>query len=329
MTLIHGARAQQLLATMLALEDEDHQTFIEDQQAMGLAPRNAVRPLHEHELAAQTRFADLEDDRDAAVREAERLLSDLHENIRQSYLVALFGQDFDGELSPQQAVEVIHALNADMPEDVAEEENSVLLPLAGIFAAIYLLSGDRVIDEADRQGISVQGIRPAALEPTDFLPDALAVSTHPWRRISSHVEEEFTKLDWIHRPAITKDDVERVLAQIKIDGSRDRARQAINRASGSGRLDTVRRHSGPRRRRRRPGEPPAAPPPGGVESSRLVPSEIWASEIMDGAACPECETVDGREYGSLEAARRDYPAGQYRACRGEERCRGTLVFLFR
>ena len=59
MTLISGARAQQFMAALLALDDDEHQTFIADQQAVGLAPRNAVRPLHDHELAARTRFAAL------------------------------------------------------------------------------------------------------------------------------------------------------------------------------------------------------------------------------------------------------------------------------
>ena len=45
--------------------------------------------------------------------------------------------------------------------------------------------------------------------------------------------------------------------------------------------------------------------------------------------CHACEAVDGREYESLEAAREDYPLGGFKDCRGQARCRGTLVFEYR
>ena len=307
MTLISGARAQQLMAALLALDDDEHQTFIADQQAVGLAPRNAVRPLHDHELAARTRFADLEDDRDAAVAEAEAMLAQLHDDIKQAYLSALFGDDFDGELTPAQAIEVIHALNTDQPEPIAEGESSIVPLLAGLLAAAYLLSGRRVIEEAERQGASVSSVSPAVLDAEQFMPQALAVSTHPWRRISGKIEAEFTDQRWASRDTISRDDVERVLDDIKVDGSRDEARQAVNGASGAGRIDTV-------------DQAPAG---------ELEPDEVWASEIMDGDACTDCVDIDGTEYASLADARQDYPDGQYRNCRGGQRCRGTLVFLFR
>lgn len=54
----------------------------------------------------------------------------------------------------------------------------------------------------------------------------------------------------------------------------------------------------------------------------------YASELLDRNTCGPCSLVDGVEYPSLEAARVDYPAGQYVGCQGGSRCRGTLVTVW-
>lgn len=59
-----------------------------------------------------------------------------------------------------------------------------------------------------------------------------------------------------------------------------------------------------------------------------TPAAIYASELRDANTCGPCAEVDGREYSTLEEARRDYPAGRYRDCQGGARCRGTLVFVW-
>ncbi len=54
---------------------------------------------------------------------------------------------------------------------------------------------------------------------------------------------------------------------------------------------------------------------------------VYASELLDRKTCRPCSTVDGRNYPSMEAARLDYPNGQYVGCDGGPRCRGTLVVV--
>lgn len=50
-----------------------------------------------------------------------------------------------------------------------------------------------------------------------------------------------------------------------------------------------------------------------------------ADEIRDRNTCGPCREIDGREYGTLAAARVDYPAGAgYVACEGGIRCRGLV-----
>lgn len=293
---------QKLLALLLAADEADTQALIEEQQAARLAPSTAQRPLHAHELQAQTRFADLEEDRDAAVAEAEEHLEQLHDQTRAQVMGELFGEDRD-ELTPDEAQEVIHHLATHQPDEIAEAETSAAWALAGILAGAYLLGGRRVLEEAGRQGAPVADIAPAELEAEEFLPQARAVAQHPWRRVVGKLDEVAADQQTLTLDSVTREDIGGVLDDIKIDGSRDQARQAVNQSSGTGRTDTV------------------------VESE-LDPDEIWASEIMDGNACDQCVDVDGHQYTTMDEARRDYPRGQYRNCRGGSRCRGTLVLLF-
>lgn len=57
---------------------------------------------------------------------------------------------------------------------------------------------------------------------------------------------------------------------------------------------------------------------------------IYSLEILDSNTCDECELIDGQEYATIEAARKDYPGvgGGYIRCKGRERCRGSLVMIY-
>jgi hypothetical protein len=58
------------------------------------------------------------------------------------------------------------------------------------------------------------------------------------------------------------------------------------------------------------------------------PKYLYASELLDEAACEECVAIDGTEYESLEEAEQDYPCGGFKDCLGGPRCRGTLVAIY-
>jgi hypothetical protein len=56
----------------------------------------------------------------------------------------------------------------------------------------------------------------------------------------------------------------------------------------------------------------------------------YANETLDANTCRNCAAVDGRWLGnSLEEVERTYPNGGYIDCLGRERCRGTVVAVFR
>lgn len=50
-----------------------------------------------------------------------------------------------------------------------------------------------------------------------------------------------------------------------------------------------------------------------------------ASEVLDKNTCGPCRDIDGQEFAGLAEAEGAYPAGAYRRCLGQFRCRGTVI----
>lgn len=50
-----------------------------------------------------------------------------------------------------------------------------------------------------------------------------------------------------------------------------------------------------------------------------------ASEVNDPGRCEPCSKIDGTRFGDYTEAKAAYPAGQYVACLGRDRCRGILI----
>lgn len=299
--MITATQKKGLLAVLLAAE-ADEAVRIELEQHQRRAPSNAARALLAHEVTTEVRFADLEDDYNAAVAEATELLEALHADIRSGIQTALFGED-RAPRTPAEAQAVMHELATDQPEEIQRSEVNAAWVIAGILAGIYLLGGRRVTEEADRQGVNTTNVAPAELEVEDFYEQGLAVAQHPWRRITGRIDETLSSQATLLQDEVTFDDVTTDLDQIKIDGSVDQARQAVQTTGGRGRIDTV------------------------EANPALEPARIWASAIMDGEACDPCDLTDGREFSDIEEARSLFPEGYNRRCRGSSRCRCTLVFL--
>jgi hypothetical protein len=55
---------------------------------------------------------------------------------------------------------------------------------------------------------------------------------------------------------------------------------------------------------------------------------VYASELLDGATCDACSSIDGTEFTSVAQASLEYPTGGHKDCRGGPRCRGTLVAVY-
>ena len=291
---------KKMLALLLSTANE-RKMIIEYQQGQRRAPKAATRGLMDHELTAEVRFADLEDDIDAAVAEATELLEGLHADIKTMVLTSLFGEDRE-PVTPAEAHEVIHALTVDQPEEMQQAQSMVGVVIAGMLAAAYLTGGRRVIEEADRQGVAVDSVSPVELPVDEFMEQGMAVAQHPWRRITGKVEEQLSLPSTLVQDTLTPDDVAGILDDIVVDGSRDLANQAVQTSAGRGRIDTV------------------------DSTDELTPTRVWSSEIMDGNQCDACELIDGREFSDMEEARSFYESGYYHRCRGLARCRGTLVW---
>ncbi|GAA4915943.1 hypothetical protein [Nesterenkonia rhizosphaerae] len=289
---------KQLLALLLALEAEGDQELIEQQQAQGLAPKKAARPLTPVELRSQVRFADHEDILDGALAQLEALIGDLHGESRRLLMLEVFGEA-RATITPAEAQQLIHHVVTNQPPAIAATEQAAAGQIATVLAGVYTAVSVLTIQEAVAQGRAP--IQPLELTPEVLLPQALAVASHPWRRITTKVEAELTRPAVLLEPAIEPGRMEQVFDTIKVDGTRDEANQAINQTGGRGRIDSA---------------------------EVLEPDEIWASEIMDGRVCEHCADVDGKDYATLADARADYPHGQFLNCKGGARCRGTLVFLY-
>jgi hypothetical protein len=82
-------------------------------------------------------------------------------------------------------------------------------------------------------------------------------------------------------------------------GLEDIAHQAALRATGEGRTD-------------------------GVDAAPSTGITFYASELLDRNTCAECSSIDGEDL-TKEQVGDLYPGGQYVACEGGGRCRGTVV----
>lgn len=286
------------LTALLLLEEAEADLLAVD-ISEGLAPVGALRPLLDHERRAQVRFADLEAATDTATEEAGEIAAELHLLVGAVVLNELFGKDRKPR-TPQQVAAALDGLVALQPAAVREAMEAAAARLQEVLEATYAQSSEQVIGEAVRQGAAVVAT-PRAVTPGAFQANAAAVAGHPWRRILGRVQEELAKPSVLASPTLDPSTVEDVLAGIKTDGTTDLARQSINTAAGMGRIETA---------------------------DDMEPAEVWASEIMDRSTCAPCSHVDGKDYDSMQDARADYPVAGYKDCQGEDRCRGTLVFVF-
>lgn len=287
-----------LLAAHLMLAEAEADTVRMEQEGR-LAPSNAARPLTDNERRAGVHFADVEDLLNGAEDAARGYAEELHNQVREAILLALLGPK-GSSTNPYEALAALEKLTLEQPVVVQAAVTAAVAGIATVLAETYEAASAEVLGEAARQGVKdLPGPLPS---PTDKweLP-AKGVAAHPWQRILGKVQAELTKPAVLLGDKITREDVQAVLDTVKVDGTQDLARQSIHSAAGTGRLDTA---------------------------EELEPLEIWASEIMDGAGCPSCAKVDGKDYKDLAEAREDYPFGYYEACDGGARCRGTLVFMF-
>lgn len=278
---------------------EAERLVIDAEVAAGDSAAEAVRPLFPHEVAAKVRFGDIAALTNEAVAEAATALAGLREVIVGSILGEMLG-DAD-EVTPTAAARALAQLNAAQPLQVQTAVARTAGALQGILARVANSAAGMVQGEAVRQGVKMGDWAPPAIDAEQFKLPAATAALHPWQRITGKLQTTIIDPSKVYAASIPRDDVVKELDNIPLDGSVDLAKQTIHSAHGIGRV---------------------------AAAEELNPSEIFATEILDGNTCKPCARMDGKEYESMEAAKRDYPHGGYDGCLGGTRCRGTLVFMY-
>jgi hypothetical protein len=186
-----------------------------------------------------------------------------------------------------------------MPAGAAAAADELTGSIALILEQVYAGASLIALGEARRQGGKNL---PDGLEAEKGRFRALArtVPMYAWTRLTTKLQTDLLTPRELATP-FARADVEAALKAIPLDGAEDLAKQAINTAHGQGRHETI------------------AP---------LQPTEIYASELLDGETCDACEKVDGKEYDTMADALIEYETGGYGACKGGSRCRGTLVSVY-
>lgn len=259
----------------------------------------ATRALFDHEVRAQVQYGDIASDHDATESEVEEEIRVLHAAVVAAIVAAVAGDS--PPTSREQVSERLRSTRRTWPTALVLAVEEGAKRLAGVFRRSSDRGAATAAAEAIRQGLDVDApmgvmsarrARESAAQVADSLVDRLLLA-------GSSVADAVRSGPGAAAPML--DRLRGAMMGASVKQVVDDARQVTHHAYGQGRLATA--------------------------ATLPAPKSVYASELLDGATCDNCSTVDGREYESIAAAMEDYPdGGPYYACRGGSRCRGTLVF---
>lgn len=259
----------------------------------------ATRALFDHEVRAQVQYGDIAGDHDLTEEEVEAEIGALHVAVVAAIVAAVAGDS--PPTSREQVSERLRSTRRTWPPALVLAVEEGAERLASVFRRASDRGAATAAAEAIRQGLDVDApmgvmsarrARESAAQVADSLVDRLLLAgSSVADTVRSAPGAAAPMLDRL-RGAMTETSVKQVV---------DDARQVTHHVYGEGRVATA--------------------------DTLPAPKSVYASELLDGATCDNCSTVDGREYESIAAAMEDYPdGGPYYACHGGSRCRGTLVF---
>lgn len=252
---------------------------------LSLPDRTLRRQPYEHEVAAATDFARIDEEwnarRDALFEQIKEIQAGQVEELHALIVEA------DGDLVK------LSQLNID---DATHEQ--ILNAMQGMADEGI----DQAATEAEDQGVE-KAKRPALTELEDSLTArAMGVGEVITRELSAAAGQKAMSLSGGSLGAEdVADAVSEHLNSLVKARVRDQLGGALSTAQNAGRKLTMRRNEA---------------------------EELYASELLDTSTCSECRAEDGKEFDSVDAAEGDYPGGGYMACKGGERCRGTLVAVY-
>lgn len=259
------------------------------ERAEGRTPPGMFRPTFPHEQFVN--FAEIDD----ILGDGYRRTAEALDEVRNSILDAMSNA---WDLPPGESEKLARAIRefgAAQSPQIRQVVDKSVREIADAMASVNHRSAAGLVREAARQGVSpartVSLVRGAR-----YADMASAGPAILWSRLNAAAAQVVT-------PRVTPAEVIRAAETVSVAQATDTARQGVHVAAGDGRL-------------------------AGIDTLR-EPSDIYASELLDGRTCDRCARVDGRRYANLEAAMNDYPgAGPYWNCRGGARCRGTLVVVY-
>jgi hypothetical protein len=278
--------------------------LIQFETRMGLNVEAARRPLTDQEIAAGTRFGDLDAIVTMNTAAGEEYVELLYTIAAAAILLEVFGED-EGAL--EDAVEVaalvvtLRWVMAERPALYLDAVRRAQPELHRLISQSYDGGIITVAEEARRQGVDTARWNRPGVSPVAGLL-AADVAGHPINRTVERLLKELQSPRRAVAGTITRADLTQVITGTTRDGTRDILHQSNQAALALGRIDIVR-------------------------ALTVEPSQVFSSEILDTNTCGPCRAVDGRTYATVAEAAADYPAG-YARCSGGSRCRGVLVFLW-
>lgn len=287
-------RAKQV-AALLA---ETVAAWLED-EAEGRTPKRAARPLTDKERAAGVHFGNIASQLDSAEAEIADVIARLKESIGDGLAAVIFG---DGDnLTAPALMARFNTAAAILPAAITDQIRIATEQIAEIAERIDQLGAEHVDAEAEHQGAKAAGKTPKAYPRDRWVVGASVATMAAWERVVTVLRRDVISPVKIASVAsFSRPEFVSTITELKLDGAIDLARQTVLQAHRSGRDRAA---------------------------SAYKIEACFASEILDGNTCRECREVDLRDFESFEDGRAAYPFGGYKACLGELRCRGTLVFV--
>lgn len=340
-------------STTLLAEWAFHQELAE----AGVTPPGATRLPHAHELAAQTRFGDLDVLQDEATEQVTAEVAVARDAMLAAlvaYLLSLHSPSPAEVLAAVAKLNVAATLTLLGPEYRLARERS-LAEVGDTLRRFVVTSQDGMVAEVARQGVDVA--------PRDTPGGALALlDVLAGQAVDNPLSKAVTAAQNAARASLTDsasaDPVRTVIRAVTAAvapvnaARRDEIVDAVTRQApvgiapvvgpdGKVVTPTVTQPVSPSRSavldgvdagtrdlaRQAVGQAEAA---GRLDVLTDLDGRgrFYASELRDRNTCEPCSVVDATEYPDLAAALADYPtAGGFRACLGGLRCRGTLVFV--
>lgn len=292
----------ELFVARLALE------VVAEEVAQGWSFPGANRPLFEHEIKARTRFGDLEDSSQAALRAIRAVTDPLWGDVLNDVLSDLM-EHSDSAPDLARRLGDLRSTQAGIPGI----DSKVADAQARIYQAVLQARHDwaqHTLREAIAQGVdlmtlpAVNDLKPTPAQRAYLEQRAREVAQHPLNRVVEIASKTLGARDLLEvDPLDAIDAIRTAVGQASHDGTDDVAKQAVTDSGNQGRASIA--AEGPK------------------------PKYVYASELLDGSTCVPCSHLDGHVYASIEESATDYPnGGGYVKCEGGRRCRGTLVYVW-